>query len=151
MRFAFAGSLVRRWLLLALLLAISPATASPANLQCTIKGPGAKMFGRLTVEVDLDALSVGIEAEKMPGLRWEYRNGQVAPILTKGPAAMLQDTDQPMTMPTLQFVRLTDQFVIMGWQTPDGEPGGVSSFNRSAIGPHPAPCVWHRAAEFDRV
>lgn len=137
---------------LAVLVSVAPAMANPISLHCTIKGPSAKMFGRLTVEVDLDALSVAIEApEKMPGIRWEYRNGQVAPILTRTPLAMLQDTDQPMTMPTLQFVRLTDQFVIMGWRTPDGEPGGVSSFNRSALASRPAPCIWHRAAEFDRA
>lgn len=140
------------WLVLAGLLVATPVAASPVSLQCTIKGDGADIFGRLAVEVDLEALSVKIEApEKMPGIRWEYRNGQVGRILTRGPPEVMRDTEHPMTMPVMQFVRLTPQFVVLGWRTPNDEPGTVSSFNRSALNHHPAPCVWHRAAEFDRA
>jgi hypothetical protein len=140
------------WLVLAVLSVATPAAANPVSLQCTVKGHGAEIFGRLAVEVDLDALSVKIEApEKMPGVRWEYRNGQVAPILMRGPPEVMRDTEHPMTMPVMQFVRITPQFVVLGWRTPNDEPGTVSSFNRSALNRHPAPCVWHRAAEFDRA
>jgi hypothetical protein len=38
---------------------------------------------------------------------------------------------------------------MVGWRTSSGEPGQVSSFNRSALNHHPAPCVRDSAARFD--
>jgi hypothetical protein len=127
----------------------SVAAAKPISLKCTIYGQRAAAYGRLAVVVDLDALSVKIEApEKMPGIRWEYRNGQVARILTQGPPEMMRDTRHPMTMPTMQFVQLTPQSVVIGWRTSEGELGQSSSFNRSALDHPAAPCVWHTSFEF---
>lgn len=137
---------------LALLLVAMPAAAQPISLKCTIQGQRAAAFGRLAVEVDLDALSVKIEApEKWRGIRWEYRNGQVAPILTQAPPEMMRDKHQPMTTPVVQFVRITPQSVVIGWRTPEGELGQQSSFNRSALDRPAAPCVWHTTFEFDQA
>jgi hypothetical protein len=134
---------------LALLLVATPLAAMPVSLQCTIHGQRAAAYGRLAVVVDLDALSVKIEApEKMPGIRWEYRNGQVVRILTQGPPEMMRDTRHPMTMPMMQFVQITPQSVVIGWRTSEGELGQSSSFNRSALDRPAAPCVWHTTFEF---
>lgn len=126
-----------------------PAAASPVHLQCAIKGPGAHVYGPLTVEMDIDALTITIEApRKWPGFRWAYRNGQMAQVLTQGPSDIMQNHDLPMTTPVAQFVQVTATVVTLGWRDSDGELGQVSSFNRSALDSHPARCVWHSAYEF---
>ena len=136
--------------LLAALLVALPVAARPMNLRCTFKDKeAAAHYGRLYVVVDLDALSVKIEApERLRGFRWEYRNGQVAPLLVQAPPGMVVRKYLPATTPALQFVEITTQFVRMGWRTWEGELAQLSSFNRSALGRHPAPCIWHTATEF---
>jgi hypothetical protein len=137
---------------LALLLVATPVAAMPVSLQCTIHGQRAAAYGPLTVVVDPDALSVAIEApEKMPGIRWEYRNGQVAPVLTQAPPEMMQDKHQPMTMPVKQFVRITRRSVVLGWRTSENDLGQLSRFNRSALDRPGTPCVWHTTLGFDRA
>lgn len=137
---------------LALLFVATPVAAHPISLKCTIQGERAAAFGRLAVVVDPDVLSVKIEApEKWRGVRWEYRNGQVAPILTQGPPEMMRDKHQPMTMPVMQFVEMTPQSVVIGWRMPEGELGHSSSFNRSALDSPAAPCIWHTALELGRT
>jgi hypothetical protein len=135
----------------ALVLAPSAAIAAPVTLQCTIKGKSVSDFGRLAaVTVDLETLTVEIETlEKMRGWRWRYRDGQTAALLVKIPPDAPWQPDMPATMPVNQFVQVTSQSIMVGWRTSDGEPGRVSSFNRSALDRHPAPCIWHSAAEFE--
>jgi hypothetical protein len=137
--------------LIALLLTSSAAVATPVTLQCKIKGKSVSDFGRLAVvTVDLEALTVEIEApEKMRGWRWRYRNGQTAALVVKFPPGVAWQPDWPATTPVSQFVQVTPQSVMVGWRTPDGEPGRVSSFNRSALNPRPAPCIWNSASDFD--
>jgi hypothetical protein len=136
--------------LLAALLVALPAEAKPMNLRCTFKDKeAATYFGRLYVVVDLDALSVQIEApERFHGFRWEYRNGQVAPLLVQAPPGMVIRKYLPATTPALQFVEITPHFVRMGWRTWEGELAQLSSFNRSALARHSVPCIWHTATEF---
>ena len=61
------------WIMLAALVS-APAAATPVTVQCKL-GPSAPIYGRLTVLVDIEARFVAIEASKMPGVRWEYREG----------------------------------------------------------------------------
>src|ERR1700680_4502311 len=91
--------------LLAALLVALPVAARPMNLRCTFKDKeAASHFGRLSVVVDLDALSVEIEApERFRGFRWAYRNGQVAPLLAQAPSGMVIRKYLPATTPALQF------------------------------------------------
>jgi hypothetical protein len=136
---------------LAALLVALPVEARPVDLRCTIKDKKeAAYYGALAVKVDVDALSVQIEApEKLHGYRWEYHNGQVAPPLVQAPPGTVIRKYLPATTPVLQFVEVTPQFVRMGWRTSEGELAKLSSFNRSAFGRHPAPCIWHTATEFE--
>lgn len=136
--------------LLAALLVALPVEAKPVDLRCTFKDKeAATHFGRLYVVVDLDALSVQIEApEKFRGFRWAYHNRRVAPLLVQAPPGMVIHKYLPATTPALQFVEIIAQFVRMGWRTWEGELAQLSSFNRSALGRHPAPCIWHTATEF---
>jgi hypothetical protein len=135
---------------LAALLVALPVEARPVDLRCTIKDKKeAAYYGPLAVKVDLDALSVQIEApEKLRGYRWEYRNGQVAPPLVQAPPGTVMPKYLPATTPVLQFVEIGPHFVIMGWRTWEGELAKLSSFNRSALDHHPAPCIWHTATMF---
>lgn len=129
----------------------SAAIAAPVTLQCTIRGKSVSDFGRLAVvTVDLETLTVEIETlEKWRGWRWRYRNGQTAALLMSIPPGATWQPDLPATTPVSQFVQVTAQSVTVGWRTPEGEPGRVSSFNRSALNRHPAPCIWRSAADFD--
>ena len=133
----------------ALLLLAVPVAAKPISLKCTLKGQPTGGYGRLLVVIDLESLSVKIEAPQgLPGIRWENRDGQVAPILTQAPPEMMRDKHPPMTRPVMQFVQITPQWVMIGWRAEDGELGQVSSFNRSALDRPAAPCVWHTESEF---
>jgi hypothetical protein len=135
----------------AFVLAPSAAIAAPVTLQCTIMGKSVSDFGRLAaVTVDLETLTVEIETlEKMRGWRWRYRDGQTAALLVKMPPGVTWQAGWPATTPVSQFVQVTPQSVTVGWRASEGEPGRVSSFNRSALDRHPAPCIWHSAADFD--
>jgi hypothetical protein len=136
---------------LAALLVVLPVEAKPVNLRCTFKNAeGAAYYGRLAVVVDLETLTVTIEApEKQPGFRWEYRNGQIAPFLVQAPPGVAIPKYLPTTTPVLQFVEITPQSVRMGWRTWEGDLAKLSSFNLSALRRHPVPCIWHTATEFD--
>jgi hypothetical protein len=129
----------------------SVTIAAPITLQCAIRGKSVSAYGRLAaVTVDLETLTVEIETlEKMRGWRWRYRDGQTAALLVKMPPGVAWQPGLPATTPVSQFVHVTSQSVMVGWRTSDGEPGRVSSFNRSALDRHPAACVWHSAADFD--
>ena len=129
----------------------SAALAAPVSLQCSIKGKSVSDFGRLaSVTVDLETLTVEIETlEKMRGWRWRYRDGQTAALVVKMPPGVTWQSDMPVTTPVSQFVHVTPQSVTVGWRWSDGEPGRVSSFNRSALDRHPAACVWRSAADFE--
>jgi hypothetical protein len=129
----------------------SAAVAAPVTLQCTIMGKSVSDYGKLaSVTVDLETLTVEIETlERMRGWRWRYRDGQTAALLVKMPPGVTWQPGLPATTPVSQFVHVTAQSVTVGWRTSDGEPGRVSSFNRSALDPHPAACVWRSAADFD--
>jgi hypothetical protein len=136
----------------ALVPASSAANAAAVTLHCTIRGKSVSDFGRFAaVTVDLETLTVEIETlEKMRGWRWRYRDGQTAALLVKMPPGATWQPDMPATTPVTQFVQVTPQSVTVGWRTPEGEPGRVSSFNRSALDlRHPAPCIWRSASDFD--
>lgn len=137
--------------LFATMLVGPPVEAKPVNLRCTMKDKReATYYGPLAVEVDLDTLSVKIEAPKnRHGYRWEYHNGQVAPPLVQAPPGMVIPKYLPATTPVLQFVEITPHFVRMGWRTWEGALAKLSSFNRSALGRRPVPCIWHTATEFE--
>jgi hypothetical protein len=126
-----------------------PAAAEPITLTCKIKGSRASTFGQLVVVVDLAEASVQIEApEKMPGFRWRYSNGKVAPILAQGPAWMMKAIT-PSTVPVAQFVNVAPQWVTLGWRYSDGHLGQVSTFNRSALGKPGSACLWHSFFDFE--
>jgi hypothetical protein len=134
--------------LMAVLLAL-PAAAEPIILSCKIKGSRASLFGELLVVVDLAERSVQIEApEKMPGFRWRYSDGTVAPILAQGPAWMMKAIT-PSTVPVAQFVNVAPQWVTLGWRNSNGQLGQVSTFNRSALGKPGASCLWHSFFDFE--
>jgi hypothetical protein len=129
----------------------SAVIAAPVTLQCTIRGKSVSGFGRLAaVTVDLETLTVEVETlEKMRGWRWRYRDGQTAALLVSIPPGVKWQPNLPATTPVSQFVQVTPQSVAVGWRTSKGEPGLVSSFNRSALNRHPAPCIWRSATDFD--
>ena len=146
-----ASNALRVIALFAALLVGLPVEARPVNLRCTMKDKKqAAYFGPLAVEVDLDALSVQIEApEKLRGYRWEYRNGQVAPPLVRAPPGTVIHKYLPATTPVLQFVEVIPHFVRMGWRTQEGELAKLSSFNLSALGRPAEACIWHTATVFE--
>lgn len=133
---------MRPWhgLAFATLLIATPANAAPVSLQCRIVGPRAAIYGPLAVIVDIEARHIQIEARKMPGVRWEYRDGQTAPLKPRG-----QPSDEITNPPVEQFVRLTPSSVMFGWRWSDGDLGQVSTFNRSAL--RGRACRWRSAFE----
>lgn len=134
--------------LMALSLAM-PAAAEPITLSCEIKGSRASTFGQLVVVVDLAERSVQIEApDQMPGFRWRYSDGKIAPILAEGPAWMIRAIT-PSTVPVTQFVDVAPQWVTLGWRNSNGQLGQVSAFSRSALGKPGSPCVWHSFFDFE--
>jgi hypothetical protein len=136
---------------LAALLVALPVEARPVDLRCTIRDKKeAAYYGALAVKVDLDALSVQIEApEKLRGYRWEYHNGQVAPPLVQAPPGTVIRKYLPATTPVLQFVNIAPQWITVGWRGSDGQLGQVSSFNRSALRKPGAACRWRTSFIFD--
>jgi hypothetical protein len=134
--------------LMAVLLAL-PAAAEPITVSCEIKGSRASTFGQLVVVVDLAERSVQIEApDRMPGFRWRYSDGKVAPILAQGPAWMMKAIT-PSTVPVAQFVNIAPQWITLGWRNSIGQLGQVSTFNRSALGKPATTCLWHSFFDFE--
>ncbi|MBR0967870.1 hypothetical protein JQ626_27780 [Bradyrhizobium diazoefficiens] len=97
--------------------------------------------------VDLEARSVEVEADKWPGYRWSYRNGNIGPTMTGGPGWVLK-LDIPARVPVVQFMNVTPQWITIGARDVDGDLVKVSTFNRSALGKHGAACRWHSSEEF---
>lgn len=141
--------MIRLAVVLATLLMALPAAAQPIKLQCTIGDKeGAEEFGQLAVEVGRDAQTVKIEAEKAPGARWEYRDGRVGPRLVQIPQGEDVSEDCPSRKPVRQFVEITPRLVKLGWRTPEGKLGQLSTFNRAPLSHPTTPCIWHRVIRF---
>ncbi|MBR1054714.1 hypothetical protein JQ554_28480, partial [Bradyrhizobium diazoefficiens] len=78
--------------------------------------------------VDLEARSVEVEADKWPGYRWSYRNGNIGPTMTGGPGWVLK-LDIPARVPVVQFMNVTPQWITIGARDVDGDLVKVSTFN----------------------
>jgi hypothetical protein len=126
---------------LALGAAAAPAGAIPLRLSCVpVDKDRAAMFGRLAVEVDLEARTVAIEAEKYSGYLWVYRDGATASTIARTPP------EGELTPPRRQFVIVTPSLVMFGWrEIDDGEITQLTSFDRAAILRRGAPCHWRNA------
>jgi hypothetical protein len=116
------------------------AEAAPVKLTCTPISPQRfAIYGLLSVEVDLAARRVEIEAEKMPGYRWRIENNRIGAVLIATPK--VGDDSGGVSPAFEQFVSVGPKVIAIGYRL-DFQTVYVATFDRAAVDYPGSPCRW---------